>query len=158
MMETAEINITALGLHRIHTQWKVHAFEKRTEWKWVNIGWFCLLIRAPLKKKCYIFTQKGHIDLIVLYHRLFNRLCLYRLHPADLPQVVTAVSGKLILAKYVHSENEKEEEEPVFLFFFFFCWSLKTGWKKRGGDFVPKIAVTVMPGKWNNTVLCVIWR
>lgn len=26
----------------------------------------------------------------------------------------TTVNGKLILAKYVHSENEKEEEEHVF--------------------------------------------
>lgn len=44
-------------------------------------------------------------------------------------QVATAVSGKLILAKYVLSENEKEEEEHVFLFFFslFYVGLLKQG-------------------------------
>lgn len=57
----------------------------------------------------------------VLYHKsFFNQLRpLFLLQTSiGLTRADTAVSGKLILAKYVHSEIEKEEEEQVFVFFF----------------------------------------
>lgn len=117
----------------------------------VTVSWFCLLIRASPLQKYFIYLHKTKRT-----HRLYNiakvhvirlspSLYFYRLHPPGLPQAVTAVSGKLILAKYVHSENEKEEEEHVFLFFFFFFFvgHLRQGeggcWGRRGGS-VAKIA------------------
>ena len=69
----------------------------------------------------------------------------YLLHPPGSPQAVTAVNGKLILAKYVRSENEKEEEEHISGFFFF-----SVGHLSRGGGVLcgrNSEAVTVMPGK-----------
>lgn len=75
----------------------------------------------------------------------------YLLYPPSLTQAAAAVSGKLILAKYVHSENEKEEEEHGFFFsFFFLCGSLGDRLRGRGGGYsVAKNspAVIAMPGK-----------
>lgn len=48
---------------------------------------------------------------------------------ADFTQAFTAVSGKLILAKCVHSVNEKEEEEQVFFLSGFFSPSLLVTFK-----------------------------
>lgn len=86
----------------------------------------------------------------MLYHKSIGYLsdCVtlfYLLHPPSLTQAVTAVSGKLVLAKYVHSENEKEEEEHVFLLFF----AEKKKDRVRGGGLCGKNsqAVTAMPGK-----------
>lgn len=72
------------------------------------------------------------IELIVL-------LSFYRRHPISLTQADTAVSGKLILAKYVHSEIEKEEEEQLFAFFFSLLVTQDRlgGWE--GGGSVAKI-------------------
>lgn len=60
-----------------------------------------------LTSQCWI-TNVQFIELSL-------SLCIYHLPPPGLLQAVAAMSGKLILAKHVHSENEKEEEEPVFL-------------------------------------------
>lgn len=57
----------------------------------------------------------------------------YYFYPPGLPQVFTAVNGKLILAKYVHSVNVKEEEEHVFFLFLFFVGNLRRR-KGRGGS------------------------
>lgn len=42
------------------------------------------------------------------------------------------MSGKLILAQYLHSENEKEEEELLLLFYIFFSFLATDGSVRRG--------------------------
>lgn len=88
--------------------------------------------RAKYTSTHNIFTVTSTMES---YSSSFNlTIFFYRRHLV-LTQADTAVSGKLILAKYVHSEIEKEEEE-VFVFFFSL---LVTQDRAGGGGSVTKI-------------------
>lgn len=97
----------------------------------VKIGWFRQLTRAYFRhlQKMDSWTLQCSVTKV---HILSLRL--WHLHPQSVSKAVTAASGKLILAKYVHSENEKEEEEPVFVFFF---QTLRTWWWGERGAGLP---------------------